>query len=64
MINFFDPQLLVVTTCAWINIYQVHREAIERSLSYDMSIGCLAFTAIGLLALFVYLLVDSSRLKD
>ena len=24
-INFFDAQLLVVTACAWINIYQVNR---------------------------------------
>ena len=27
-INFLDTQLLVVTTCAWINIYQVDRQVI------------------------------------
>ena len=62
-IKFFDTQLLVVTACAWINIYQVNRQAIERSLSYDISVGCLALTATGSLALFVYLLVESSRLN-
>ena len=62
-IEFFDAQLLVVTACAWINIYQVNRQVIERSLSYGTSFGCLALSATGLLALFAYLLVESSRLK-
>ena len=34
VIDFVDASLLVVTTCAWINIYQVNRKAIDLSLSY------------------------------
>ena len=62
VINLVDGSLLVVTTCAWINIYQVHRAAIEPSLSYSVAISALALIAVSLTALFTYMLVKSRDL--
>ena len=63
-INFLDTQLLVVTTCAWINIYQVDRQVIEKSLSYDVSIGTLVTTGACIIALFTFLFVKSRQLNS
>ena len=62
-IKFFDTQLLVVTACAWINIYQVDRQVIEKSLSYDVSIGSLVMTGACMIGLFTYLFVNSRQLE-
>ena len=61
-INFLDASLLVVTTCAWINIYQVDRQVIEKSLSYDVAIASLVMTGASIIGLFTYLFVNSHQL--
>ena len=63
VINFVDGSLLAVTTCAWINIYQVNREAIDPSLSHSVSIAALTLIAASLTVLFTYLLVNSRNLE-
>ena len=63
-INFLDTQLLIVTTCAWINIYQVDRQVIEKSLSYDVSIGSLAMSGACIIALFTFLFVKLRQLNS
>ena len=56
IIVFMDTSMLVITTCSWINLYQVHSGAMEISLSYYVSIGSLVLIAISSAGIFTYLL--------
>ena len=56
--------MLVVTTCACINIYQVNRQVIDQSFSYDVAIVSLVLTAMCLVSLFTYLFAKSSQLES
>ena len=62
-INFVDATLLLITSSAWINIYQVNRQAIDKNSSFYIATGALALTAACLVALFTYLLIKASKLK-
>ena len=64
IISFFDTSLLVITTCAWINIYQVDRGAIIKSLSYHVSVFALTLITVSLAALFIYLASKASKLES
>ena len=56
--------MLVVTTCAFINIYQVNRQVIDMSFSYYVAIVSLALTTVCLVSLFTYLFAKSSQLQS
>lgn len=55
IITFVDSSLLVMSTCAWINVYQVWRGTIEYSMSYYTSVVILALIFVYLIALIGYL---------
>ena len=56
--------MLISTTCAWINIYQVNQQVIDPSFSYNVAIVSLSMLAVCLIALFTYLFAKSSQLES
>ena len=57
-----DATLLVLSTCAWINIYQVDHQAADKSLSYGVSIGIFILLGACMIALFTYLYIKLKEL--
>ena len=64
IIVFMDASMLVITTCSWINLYQVHSGTMEISLSYYVSIGSLVLIAISSAGIFTYLFCNISKLDS
>ena len=64
IIIFLDSQILVITTCACINIYQVNRKVVDQNFSYDAANVSLVLITASLLSLFTYLLKKSSILES
>ena len=63
MIMFVEGIMLLVATCAWINIYQVYSGAIKSTNSYYFSYAILAATCLYSFAICIYLLCVFSKLK-
>ena len=56
--------MLIVTTCACINIYQVKRQAIDPGFSYNVAIVSLSLIAVCFVSLFTYLFAKSHQLES
>ena len=59
---FVEAEILVVTTCCWINLYQVSRGIIKRDISFYFSIVLLSVISVIVIIFFIYLLFKADKL--
>ena len=64
IIMFIDASIMVISTSAWVNIYQVSRGAVPTSLSFYISIFLLFLLTLSYAAILVYIFRNFESVLD